>query len=302
MLLMLWEIVKNGTVTSIFMSYYMIYYKMMSYIYRGRLTPRQETYLLSLKSSLLLSLCGIYFNGFRFLYDEKTNVALAKMTVNMFNAYLITDLYLACTAYNTRIQLLEGYIHHSVYIFVNIFTIYTGYYVNYVNYMLLEVPTFFMGLGTLVPSLRHDNLFGSSFFLLRILYHSYLSFLYRKETTLYYCSNLAFLLHAYWFKKWVEKYGHALYPHVLRIQKLFMSKNKIPENKIIGNEKKRKREEYSDDEQSYGEYSDDVQSDNEHSDNEQSDNKQSDNEQLDEEKLYKAKMDEFIQMKNLKQE
>ena len=210
---MIMELLKNTSVTTLLLVEHVIYYNVIKMLYHERMTDKQKSYILSVKSSFILSMLGMYLTIFKYFVSSETIEIVSKFTVNIFTAYLITDLYYAITDYKIITSILQCHIHHSVYIFVNIFSLYTGYYIYYVNYMILEIPTFILSFGVMFPSYRNDTLFGITFFILRIVYHIYLTFLYRNIEHMLFLSNLACLLHTYWFLTWTRKYGHLLYPY-----------------------------------------------------------------------------------------
>ena len=73
-----------------------------------------------------------------------------------------------------------------------------------------ELPTFLLALGTVVPKLRSDLLFGITFFLTRILFHFYLvayAYISGAAAMIIGFGCLTGLMHLKWFHAWFTKYG-----------------------------------------------------------------------------------------------
>lgn len=164
-----------------------------------RLSLKQKAYLLSTGSALVLSGCSV------------TTLENQNMSIYFFTSYLLTDLYYAYTEYHIYSDALTTYIHHIFYIFVNIFCIYTDSGYVYNKFFVLEVPTFFLSLGTMFPVLRSDLLFGAAFFTTRIVYHFALLLIHcTGDTPTFMISMSTWCMHLFWFKKWYVKYGRGL--------------------------------------------------------------------------------------------
>ncbi len=86
---------------------------------------------------------------------------------------------------------------------------YTG---PFVCSIVEELPTFFLALGSVFPSLRSDIAFGLTFFVLRIVFQALLFFSYRPWNFGKLILGLPFLMHIFWFRSWSQKY----LPHVIR--------------------------------------------------------------------------------------
>ena len=171
-------------------------------------SKKQRAHILSLKTSFILSICGIIFNYYYFFsnknFNEIYNISI--VIICFFTSYLISDLIIGIKQYPSELGLLTAYIHHIVYIFINILGIYTQSSHFIVLYLVLEIPTFILSLGTLIARYRRDHLFGYTFFILRILFHIFLLFIFRQNKLLTTFSILALTLHIYWFNKWYSKY------------------------------------------------------------------------------------------------
>lgn len=182
------------------------------------LTEKQKAYILSIKSSLTLLLIGIFYNYVYFssncneidfynILNDKNTLNFGKLSILYFTAYLIMDIYIGKNEYDKYMNSLSGYIHHSVYIVINIISLYYGIFPIYLLHMMSELPTFILSIGTFDSKYRNDNLFGASFFLTRIVYHIILIYIFRHNNLVFYISLVALILHLYWFYNWFKKYG-----------------------------------------------------------------------------------------------
>jgi hypothetical protein len=200
---------------------YYFHYKFINYIKKD-LTKKQKAYILSIKSSLALFLMGIYFNYYYFssgcsqerffsLLEEKDTLNFGKLVVLYFASYLLMDIYIGNKEYPEYMKILSGNIHHTIYICVNLISLYTGLYPLYLLHMMSELPTFLMSIGSFDSNFRNDNLFGLTFFLTRIVYHLILTIVFRQNKLLLGLSIAALGLHIYWFYGWYKKYGSKLF-------------------------------------------------------------------------------------------
>jgi hypothetical protein len=181
------------------------------------LTEKQKAYIMSIKNALIMFLIGLYYNNYYFIsklneesfcniLEEQNSINLGKVIVLYFTAYLIMDVYIGKQEYHQYMNTLSGYFHHTIYIIINIISLYIGVYPLYLLHMLSELPTFLLGLGSFDSNFRNDDLFGATFFITRIAYHLFLTYIFRKHTLLFYISLAALGLHCYWFSQWVKKY------------------------------------------------------------------------------------------------
>jgi hypothetical protein len=200
---------------------YYFHYKFINYIKKD-LTKKQKAHILSIKSSLTLFLIGVFFNYYYFssgcsqekflsILEEKGTLNFGKLVVLYFAAYLLTDIWVGHHDYPEYMKSLSGNFHHVIYIGVSLLSLYTGLYPLYLLHMMSELPTFFLSIGSFDTSFRHDNLFGATFFITRIVYHLILTLVFRQNKLLLYLSLAALGLHIYWFYGWFKKYGKKLF-------------------------------------------------------------------------------------------
>ena len=163
---------------------FLLHYKFINTI-RPDLTEKQKSYIMSIKSSLSMFLIGLYFNYHYFTsnldefvffnnLETKGGMNFGKIIVLYFTAYLIMDLYIGHYDYRAYMDNLAGYFHHIVYSIINILSLYIGVYPIYFLHMLSELPTLILGVGSFDSHFRNDNLFGLTFFLTRVVYHTFL--------------------------------------------------------------------------------------------------------------------------------
>lgn len=200
---------------------YLFHYKFINYIKKD-LTEKQKAHILSVKSSITLFLIGIYFNYYYFssnfnqerflnILEENDSLNFGKLVVLYFAAYLMMDIYIGNKDYKKYMKQLSGNFHHTVYIGINLLSLYTGLYPIYLLHMMSEFPTFLLSLGSFDSALRHDNWFGGIFFTTRILYHAILTYIFRSNKMVLGFSLAALALHIYWFYGWFKKYGKKLF-------------------------------------------------------------------------------------------
>lgn len=200
---------------------YYFHYKFINYIKKD-LTKKQKAYILSIKSSLTMFFIGVYLNYYYFtsgfsqdrfftILEEKDTLNFGKLVVLYFASYLLMDIWVGNKEYPEYMKSLSGNIHHTIYIGINLVSLYTGLYPLYLLHMMSELPTFLLSIGSFDSNLRNDNLFGLTFFLTRIVYHAILTFIFRENKIILGFALAALGLHIYWFYGWYKKYGKKLF-------------------------------------------------------------------------------------------
>ncbi|KAF7798761.1 hypothetical protein EIP86_009986 [Pleurotus ostreatoroseus] len=92
---------------------------------------------------------------------------------------MTSDLAIGSLHYRGSISMLTGWIHHTVYIFLITFVVLPRNFAPlFALCCVLELPTFLLALGNLVPRLRSDYLFAAVFFLTRIVMHIHIALAY----------------------------------------------------------------------------------------------------------------------------
>ena len=174
---------------------------------------KQRANVMSIYSSIFLFFCGLILN-YKFLYNHfaftQIDTFFSMYIVIIFAAYLFMDCIIGFYNYHKSMCTLSGYFHHIVYIFVCIYIINVEKTYIVVIYMVDELPTIILNIGSFNKRYRNDYLFGISFFISRICYHCFLNILLFYKFHLYsqlLLGNLSLVLHIYWFNKWFTKYG-----------------------------------------------------------------------------------------------
>jgi hypothetical protein len=177
--------------------------------------PRGRAWLLSAATAAVMIICGFHValdvlrNGFipEVVYSSNRH---SRFTCAFFATFMILDTVVGVLDYPDYFDLLTGWIHHAFYLTLIVALFYHGATHAQVHGFIEEIPVLILALGNLHPALRRDLLFGFTFFVMRILYHIYLtvnfcSHLGHKHPAVYYSaltSVLALLLHLYWFAAW----------------------------------------------------------------------------------------------------
>jgi len=182
-------------------------------------SSKQKAYYLSTLNALILSIISVYLN-IDFFYLTPISFfsqILCILHISYFTSFLFSDILLGLVFYKEHIGILTGYIHHFIYILINIYAIFTNNMFFYSLFFVSEIPTFILSIGQIHHKFRMNLTFGFTFFTTRILYHSFLIYTLFHKNSSYYVnqeyvvnvfiiSSLVLVLHIYWFSKWVIKY------------------------------------------------------------------------------------------------
>jgi len=145
----------------------------------------------------------IYMQGW---YRYQHNV-IYDILIIFFQSHLTTDLFVGIVEYPEHMNFLSGYIHHIIYVFINIISIYSKNSHIYTIFMVEEIPTFVLSIGSFHRKYRNDTLFGITFFLTRILYHGIFLYNFKSDYFILFFGSVALGLHVYWFRIWLRKYA-----------------------------------------------------------------------------------------------
>ena len=177
-----------------------------------RETPKRAAWVLTLLTAWLIAPCSFpYVRDYFWNWDEAANFTadpLSRFLVTFFLTFLVMDIVRCQLHYKNEMGFVEGWFHHSCYLGFFGWLLYEGWTVGILTTMPLEVPTVVLATGRVFPGLRQDLLFGISFLIFRIVYHSFL--LYRwyhmvsPPTRLWPYPAFILLLHFYWFHGWVK--------------------------------------------------------------------------------------------------
>jgi len=193
-------------------------YNVLTFIfYKNRkpaLSIKQLSHILSCKTSLFMSLVSTYFNynlyqvnyDIQYLQTNTLLQSLSNYSSYFFLSYLICDLVLGTIYYKSQMGILTGYIHHIVYIMITFLAFHRSETFYYTLFFIEEIPTFILSLGSIDPNYRSNMLFGGTFFVFRIGYHTMLMYLLRYNLIFMILGCSTLMLHTYWFKIWINKY------------------------------------------------------------------------------------------------
>mmetsp|Transcript_35610 Transcript_35610/g.36320 ORF Transcript_35610/g.36320 Transcript_35610/m.36320 type:complete len:244 (+) Transcript_35610:88-819(+) len=220
------HIILVGIITAIICCITVVIAKLMDY------EPKKIAWAISLINSATMCVIGftyvlvkLYLRGFTLVWTIDDFLGIDNIAViccTIFGVANVFDLLLGLIFYPKYLALLTAWVHHLVYIWLMIYcTTGNGIFVSHKPFaqgfmwnIIEELPTFFLSLGSMEPSMRSDAGFGSSFFVLRIVYHALLT-IYAVTSTAYGISVIVvyFLtlgLHIHWFTNWFAKYGKVL--------------------------------------------------------------------------------------------
>ncbi len=138
------------------------------------------------------------------LLHGRTNLSFS--TAVIFQVGTAADLVFGTLFYREHIQLLTGWFHHALFIWVMHYVNHVQpYFANTIILALLqELPTFILALGTVFPALRADLLFGSTFFLFRICFNAIIYYYayFALDRAMFAVITTSMLMHLMWFKNW----------------------------------------------------------------------------------------------------
>jgi hypothetical protein len=136
------------------------------------------------------------------------NNNISFMLGSAFLSFLVVDTSIGIHYYPRRFQIMTGWVHHVVYIWIITEFLLANIPGLLGTLCVLEIPTFALALGNLNSRWRVDKLFGFLFFVTRVFYHFWL--IVKMVTILGPTSRftgyfaLSFPVHVYWFKNWVN--------------------------------------------------------------------------------------------------
>lgn len=160
----------------------------------------------------------------------RDNVSVAVLV--WFGTANIMDIVLGLAFYREHLYMVTTWVHHSVYIWLMVLlvtgdgyvaTLPSPYTPAFMCALLEELPTLILAIGTIFPQYRQDFAFGITFFITRIVFHSYLLFyMFRLDppVIIIICYVNPLLLHLHWFSGWLSKYAFEKSPSPKKIKEL----------------------------------------------------------------------------------
>lgn len=182
----------------------------------SQLERRRQSWLLTLMASILLTAISIPYIVsliYHFEFDMSKYPLVRWPTIDIavhafFAAYLALDLIVGCWHYHDQIQLVSGWIHHSLYVLLALNLVHLDITAPLPCFTIMELPTIVLATGHVWKAKRSDILFGVCFLVTRLVYHSWLiyQFYFKFPLSGWWMVVLgAFLLHCHWFGCWVRR-------------------------------------------------------------------------------------------------
>lgn len=170
-------------------------------------SEKQVSWLLTFMSSTGLTLASIprfykFWSSGWDIQSFQVDHTFDTMVLCYFVSYLILDMTLGSIYYKGQLNLLTGWIHHSVYTFMTVYFLCHRLGGFFVVASILELPTLIMALGCLWSNLRSDYLFASTFFTFRLVFHAFMIKTLKQNhhiQTLWIVAASIFPLHLFWF-------------------------------------------------------------------------------------------------------
>lgn len=172
-----------------------------------RFNEKQVSWFLTLISSLVCTIISIPF-VIQFFHSD-LDMALLD-TDNQFHtgficffiSYLVLDLVLGSIYYRQRITFMTGWVHHLFYIMTLFWFLRLQISSLFTIASILELPTLILAAGSMEHEWRSDLLFGSTFFILRLVAHAWMMIALKKYHRIQFMWIVALIiypLHMYWF-------------------------------------------------------------------------------------------------------
>jgi hypothetical protein len=196
--------------------------------------PKKISWALSLCNSFIMMNLGFFYLAAKadikglFSYGYEHNNLQEVFHANPSNFTSLTCLWFSVAnifdlvygfIYRKNIDPVSGVFHHAVFIWMSLacstgngalFNFRKPFASSFAICLIEEIPTFLLALGKLFPLFRTNNGFGLSFFIFRIVYHTYFmtyAFYLKADTPVLVLFIMVFLLHVTWFQAWLKMYG-----------------------------------------------------------------------------------------------
>ncbi|KAI8142977.1 hypothetical protein BJV82DRAFT_612984 [Fennellomyces sp. T-0311] len=169
-------------------------------------SERQRAFTVTLLTSIVMTLCSIpilyqaSIEGYSSLMVPYSDTTFTLAATCFFITSLVTDLAVGTCFYRAKINLLTGWIHHTFYTVLLVIAVRHHYTRLFVAMCILELPTVWLSIGSVFPSLRRDHLFAALYVPTRIGFHLFMvvvSWPFQSEATA--ALALVYPLHLYWF-------------------------------------------------------------------------------------------------------
>lgn len=170
------------------------------------LTTKQKAYILSIRTSYTLSVAGLLHN-----IDYITNATPKTNSDSMLHlaAYLVSDSVIGFYHYHDYLKSLSGYPHHIIYSVLIFISFIQGINTQFSLFLIEEFPTLLLSLGAFEPAFKNYRVFGAAFLSTRILFHSFLLYIFFHTSALISVfGTLSLALHTFWFAGLIKKLGN----------------------------------------------------------------------------------------------
>lgn len=180
---------------------------------------KSKSWLLTLFSSFILSTFGTLYVIRAQLFDlwNEDHIFgedyISRVVMLFFLATNVMDFLLAYLFYRKYMDPVSTIGHHIFYSIFIITLLLNRYSRGFILCFFMEIPTFFLALGSVWNHLRSDISFGVSFVCTRITYNIWLAYqlAVMSPAGVIWKVCLAVLgLHCFWFYKWCVVYGKSL--------------------------------------------------------------------------------------------
>ncbi|KAJ1625280.1 hypothetical protein T492DRAFT_1041003 [Pavlovales sp. CCMP2436] len=145
-----------------------------------RVDNKAVSYAMSLCTSLAMTTAGFVTvlpafaeSGFD-VSAMVVDTRYARFVSTFFATFCLLDLVYGKLFYPKQIDLLTGWVHHIVYMWLMYHIHVTHTQGSFALFLIEELPTFLLALGNVSRKLRTNLLFGAAFFATRIAWHSFM--------------------------------------------------------------------------------------------------------------------------------
>ncbi|PKI85670.1 hypothetical protein MVES1_000752 [Malassezia vespertilionis] len=158
----------------------MVYQLFASTLYAGKSDEqmRKRSWIITTFSAFLVSCVSLpyvfdlLYSGMLWTEVTPHRELIADPLTMFFTAYLASDLGVGMLCYRKFVNVSSGWVHHSVYIVLCLILLRNRWTNCFATGLIMEVPTWIMGIGALNPKLRSYWAFTLSFVLTRIVFHA----------------------------------------------------------------------------------------------------------------------------------
>ncbi|KAJ2770368.1 hypothetical protein IWQ56_002190 [Coemansia nantahalensis] len=126
----------------------------------------------------------------------------SQVLLGVFGAYLFWDLALGIIYHKSTITVLNGYIHHTLWLGITLFSVCHGVSAILCLLFYNEIPTALLAAGSVRKKWRNDALFTAVFFATRIALHAivmYAFYMHSEHRCVWRLMMLVYPMHIYWF-------------------------------------------------------------------------------------------------------